>query len=259
MSTMCADIFDNTGEIRLGGEALNFAMHMREFSDIHVSLMGAIGDDEAGKKIIEVIKNSPIDRECVHVISGGKTASNRIYLTQEGDRYFKNDSWDGGVYQEFSLLDADRQKLKDTDLVYINYYSPNLKEILRLKESYGYQLAIDFDVVRDFEHIEEIIAHTDYIFFSGDKQTLDVMSQWSKKYPAIFNVTLGEKGSVTFYRGKARSIDAFPVKEVVDTTGCGDSYHAAFLASYLRDKDIMKAMILGSRIASATLQHIGGF
>ena len=46
---------------------------------------------------------------------------------------------------------------------------------------------------------------------------------------------------------------------VIDTTGCGDSYHAGFLCSYLRDRDIINAMNEGSRVASKTLSHIGGF
>lgn len=32
MSTICADVFDDTEEIRLGGEALNFAMTISKLS-----------------------------------------------------------------------------------------------------------------------------------------------------------------------------------------------------------------------------------
>ena len=47
--------------------------------------------------------------------------------------------------------------------------------------------------------------------------------------------------------------------KVMDTTGCGDSYHAGFVCSHLIDNDIEKAMKAGSEIAAETLLKYGGF
>ena len=46
---------------------------------------------------------------------------------------------------------------------------------------------------------------------------------------------------------------------VIDTTGCGDSYHAGFVCSYMLENNIEKAMNIGSEIAAETLKHYGGF
>lgn len=260
MSTICADVFDDTGEIRLGGEALNFAMTISKYSHVGISLMGAVGNDCIAQKAIKCIKErKTIDMSCVHVIDNGKTATNRIYHDSEGNRYFKKDSWDGGVYQTFKLSDIDKKKLQEADIVFINYYSPNFQDVFDLKLEYGYQMAVDFDVVRNFVELEKIIERIDFIFFSGDEQTLTVLRKWSKLYDGIFNATLAEKGSVTFYNGREYYADAIPVEKIVDTTGCGDSYHAAFLASYLNNHNIDMAMEEGSLVASNTLTFLGGF
>jgi fructoselysine 6-kinase len=259
MSTICADVFDGTNEIRLGGEALNFAMQSCNYPHIRMSIIAGIGDDEIGQHAIRCIEQKDIDRSCVHIIKGGTTASNRIYLTNEGERYFKSASWNGGVYQDFTLSDIDRKKLSVSDIVFINYYSPNFQEVLNLKDEYGYQMAVDFDVVRNFGELEQIVSKIDYVFFSGDEEMLPVLQEWSKKYQGIFNATLAEKGSVSYHRGKEYCVKAVPVDCIVDTTGCGDSYHAGFLASFVRDKDIVLAMNKGSEIASKTLSYIGGF
>ena len=104
MSTICVDVFDNTDEIRLGGEALNFAMTISNYAHVIISLMGAVGDDDIGRKAVECIKaRKNIDMSCVHMIDNGKTATNKIYHDVTGNRYFKEDSWDGGVYQDFKL------------------------------------------------------------------------------------------------------------------------------------------------------------
>ena len=49
------------------------------------------------------------------------------------------------------------------------------------------------------------------------------------------------------------------VKEVIDTTGCGDSYHAGFVCSHLINGNIYEAMRVGTELATETLSHYGGF
>ena len=230
MTCMCVDVFDDTGEIRPGGEALNFAAIASKYNHISVDLLGAIGDDDYGKAILKSIENKPINKEFIHIISGSATANHRIYLTEKGDRYFKDDSWNGGIHDTYLLSDSDKNRIASADIIFITFDSPNFDDVLELRKSCRFQLAVDFNVLR-----------------------------WSERYDNIFNITLAENGSVTYYMGKEYRVDAVPVNNVIDTTGCGDSYHAGFLCSYLRDCDIINAMNEGSRVASKTLSHIGGF
>jgi sugar/nucleoside kinase (ribokinase family) len=44
----------------------------------------------------------------------------------------------------------------------------------------------------------------------------------------------------------------------VDTTGCGDSYQAAFTVSWRREHNISEAMQKGASAAAETLKHMGG-
>lgn len=259
MTTMCGDIFDASGEIRPGGEALNFATIASEYPHVEISLLGAIGDDECGREILKSIQNKKIDQSCIHVVAGGTTACNRTYLTEQGDRYYKEDSWNGGVYNTFRLTDKDREKLKEADIVFLNFECTNFDEVLELKKKLGFQLAVDFDVARDLEKLESIAADVDFFFISGEEGLLPVFRDWSLKYDGIFNVTLAEKGSVSFQKGQEYRTLAVPVEEIIDTTGCGDSYHSAFICSYVKERDILKAMEEGSRTASETLTHLGGF
>lgn len=258
LSTICADIFDGTDQVRIGGEAYNFAMAASEYAHVEMSIIAGVGNDIYGRTAIECLREKNVDTSCVHVIEGGRTASNRIYLTEAGERYFKSNSWDGGVYQEFELSGLDKGKMRNADIVFINYYSPNFPDVLKLKEEYGYQLAVDFDVVRDFNAIEKTLYSIDYVFISGEESILSIFAKWSEKYRAIFNMTLGHRGSVTYFGGEEYRVNAVPVQKVIDTTGCGDGYHAGFLASYASDHDIILAMREGSKIASKILSGIGG-
>ena len=79
------------------------------------------------------------------------------------------------------------------------------------------------------------------------------------KYAEVIMDSISERWSVTYYKGKEFKAKAVKVDTVIDTTGCGDSYHAGFVCSYILEKDIEKAMSVGSEIAAETLMHYGGF
>ena len=259
MPTLCADIFDATGEILPGGEALNLACIACRYDHMDVALLGAIGEVGPGQAILREIDARPIDRTNVHVIEGGATATHRIYHTPEGDRYFKPDSWQGGVFAAYRLTEGDKAAMNAADVVFCTWYSPNFREILECRKQGGFRLAVDFDIERDFARMEAVLPWVDFFLISGDDAVLPAAKAWSEKYDALFNVTLAEKGSITYHRGQAYRVQAVPVEQVIDTTGCGDSYHGGFLCRYLLDGDITEAMHEGSRVASETLGHMGGF
>lgn len=258
LTTMCADYFEESGDIVPGGEALNFAAAASAYKNVRVSIIGAIGDDPCGEKILEVITSKGIDKTRLHIVKGGKTACNRIFLTKDGDRYFKDNSWDGGADDEFRLSEQDMEKLALSDIVYTHYWCPNFAKISELKKSCGFKLAVDFDVIRDLDLLEKNAALTDFFFISGEEGMLPFFRGLSEKYPAVFNITLAEKGSVTYQNGSEYRVKAVPVSAVADTTGCGDSYHAGFICEYAESGDIIKAMEEGGRAAAEILSHIGG-
>ena len=259
MPTLCADIFEHSGEILPGGEALNFACIACQYDHVDVSLLGAIGEDEPGRHIQQVIAQRPIDVKNVHVISGGMTATHRISIDEHGDRYFKPGAWNGGVLNTYRLTESDYAALDAADIVFCTWFSPNFREVLEARKAGTFQLAVDFDIERSFAKMEEVLPWVDFFMISGDDSVLPIAKAWSEKYDGLFNVTLAARGSVTYHRGAEYRVSAVPVSEVIDTTGCGDSYHAGFVCSYAKDGNILAAMQEGSRTASETLGHVGGF
>lgn len=259
LPTLCADIFEHSGEILPGGEALNFACIACQYDHVDVSLLGAIGEDEPGRHIQQVIAQRPIDGKNVHVISGGMTATHRISIDEHGDRYFKPGAWNGGVLNTYRLTESDYAALDAADIVFCTWFSPNFREVLEARKAGTFQLAVDFDIERSFAKMEEVLPWVDFFMISGDDSVLPIAKAWSEKYDGLFNVTLAARGSVTYHRGAEYRVSAVPVSEVIDTTGCGDSYHAGFVCSYAKDGNILAAMQEGSRTASETLGHVGGF
>ena len=259
MPTLCADIFEHSGEILPGGEALNFACIASRYDHVRLSLLGAIGDDPAGRRILEVIDEHKINRDHVHIVTDGPTATHMISIDEHGDRYFKPGAWNGGVFERYRLTESDATALQAHDVVFVTYSSPNFQEVLEIRRHSHFKLAVDFDVCRDFAKMEETLPWVDFFMISGDESVLPVAKSWSEKYDSLFNATLAAEGSVTYRNGLEYRVKAVPVEEVIDTTGCGDSYHAGFVCSFMKDGDIIAAMHEGSKVASETLSHLGGF
>lgn len=256
---ICADVFDGTDIIRPGGEALNFAAHASKFDEIAVTLLGIVGRDKYAETIMASIAGMKINTLSIRTDERYPTANNRTYLTKEGDRYYKEDSWDGRILDDIVLNDNEINLLANADVVFIHFQASCFKQVINLKKSYDFKLAVDFDVCRDFEEMKRYAPLTDFFMISGSEELLPCFEEWSNCYDGLFNMSLAERGSVTYHKGKEYIEAAAKVDEIVDTTGCGDSYHAGFVCSYMLDKDIKKAMMAGSQLAAETLSHYGGF
>ena len=78
-----------------------------------------------------------------------------------------------------------------------------------------------------------------------------------EKYPdKQIVMTVGENGSYYINGDTLIHQDAYKV-EAIDTTAAGDTFTGFFLASYLKDKDIKKALDLAAKASSITVQGKG--
>lgn len=255
MTVCCMDVYPEENEAYVGGNSINFASGCIR-KGIKASIVGCVGTDDYGWEIIDTLTKSGIDVSCLHTRIG-KTASNRIYISKNGERFFLPDSWDGGVYQTFMLSEEDWAFVFEHDIVAIPANNPNFQTTLnRLGGSN--KLVVDFLDSRDIQFIESVLPRIALGFISGNREMATRLKSLSKSITAPIVVTLGADGSITLLNGKEFYQEAIPVKAIVDTTGCGDSYQAAFAVSWWQEHSIPMAMKEGTLAAAATLTHMGG-
>ncbi|MCP5004135.1 MAG: sugar kinase [Planctomycetes bacterium] len=75
--------------------------------------------------------------------------------------------------------------------------------------------------------------------------------------PRVVVVTLGCKGSLTVTDSESFYLPAFQVK-VVDTTGCGDVFHGAFIYGILQNWKLKRVVKFASATAALKCRQIGG-
>jgi fructoselysine 6-kinase len=256
LTCCCVDVFPEKDTIIAGGNALNVAASCSKTGKADVFLMGNIGTDLYAKKIKETADKYNIKRERLYEIKG-ESASNKVYLTAAGDRYFKNDSWTSGVYQDYKISADDEIFMKDFDAAATTFNDPNFAHILKISRESDFLLSVDFLDHTPKDEWRNYLSAIDLFFISGKSEHLTLLKQWSTEYPTLFVATLGENGSIAYKNGKEYSCGAVEVEKVIDTTGCGDAYQGAFVVDYLINNDVMSAMRAGSEAAAVTLSFVG--
>ncbi len=71
-------------------------------------------------------------------------------------------------------------------------------------------------------------------------------------------LTRGERGAIySNADGTRNEYPAIKVAKIADPTGAGDAFTAGFFSTYLRTRDIDRAMKVGIKVATFTLEYVG--
>ncbi len=256
LTSFCVDLFPELDKVYVGGNSLNFATQCKLSGYKNISVIGAVGKDSFGKQIENQLDKLNINRSRLYQIDE-PTASNKIFINEKGDRYFKEDSWNGGAFDKFRLSENDWNSLANSRIVAMPAGDPNLKELLKRRNE-KQLVVIDFLDYFNIDFIKEHIDKIDIVFLSGKEEMLDELQELSSQKGKLIVPTLGAKGSIALSENKRYYQKAIEVNKIVDTTGCGDAFQAAFSIEWLNTKDIEKSLIEGSIAASKILNFIGG-
>lgn len=107
------------------------------------------------------------------------------------------------------------------------------------------------DILKVNEHEMEVLTgHTD------PERAAVCLAEWGVKEVLI---TLGSLGSLIYAEGEYCRIPAYAPREVVDATGCGDTYMTGYL--YMRNKgcSCYEAGCFAAAMSSLKLEHSGPF
>lgn len=256
LTSFCVDFFPEQDKIYVGGNSLNYAAQCKLLGYEDISVIGAVGKDKFGALIKKQLDSLMINRSRLYQIDE-PTASNKIFINERGDRYFKEDSWNGGAFDTFRLAEDDWKSIADSRIVAMPAGDPNLKDLLK-RRTKDQLVVIDFLDYLGIDFIQKHIENIDIVFLSGKEEILPELQALSSQTGKLIVPTLGEKGSVAFHGDEEYSQEAIQVDKIVDTTGCGDAFQAAFSIEWMNSKDVQKSLEAGSIAASKVLTFVGG-
>ena len=196
-------------------------------------------DDEAtGHAIIEICKGQ--NRIILH--GGANQSISEEQIDETLSHFEKGDVL--LIQNEISSLAYLIKRAKEKGLRTVFNTAPMNEMVF----TYPLQL-IDIFIVNEIEGAA--LAKTD----SADNE--QIIAALMEAFPSQQIVlTLGEEGSCYISRDMVIRQPAYPVK-AVDTTAAGDTFTGFFLASYLQDNDVARALDLAAKAASITVQGEG--
>jgi sugar/nucleoside kinase (ribokinase family) len=254
-SVAALDYFPQQNKYYAGGNSLNQAIHFRQMG--HASaFVGAVGTDAAGDQLAALLQAEAVDVSRMHRIDG-PTACNRIVNDDAGERYGVEGAWAGGVYEHFELDETDWDYLDQYEVWATHANGPNYLRALERKKSAQF-MCVDFLHLKNYELLQKSLRVVDIAYFGGTPDMVNDLAGIAKTNRGIIVLTLGARGSVAFAGERVYSQEALTTGKVIDTTGCGDAFQAAFTASYFATHDIHVSLLAGAELGHTAAMSFGG-
>lgn len=241
-----------------GGNAVNVAVMAKRLG-AEAAYLGALGEDERGKLIIDSLTAEGIDLTHTHILPGVENAWAEVNLI-DGDR----------VFGRYSSGAAALLKLNEDDLAYIHTFDAVHSSIYSFLEDQKKELRqasrfLSFDFSSHLEEMPLIQSWLPYVDLAvlslSEAPNVDPLSmaQMLKQGGAgMALITQGEEGAWLLTETGMVHQDMIPTR-VVDTMGAGDALIAGFLTEYLAGSEIPIALKKGAVFAAENCRHEGAF
>ena len=251
-----------------GGTSFYFAHAIKHFDDIDFALVTAVGASEMG--VVDELKQEGI--QVTTMPSRYSVYFENIYGENQNNRtqrvLAKADPFtvealqavDAKIFHLGSLL-AD-----DFSLDVVKYlYSNGLVSA----DSQGYLRAVrDTNVFAVewpenkavFRHVHLLKANEhemEVLTGSADAKTAgQILYDWGVKEVLL---TFGDMGSVVYDGTTFHKIPAYQAREIVDATGCGDTYMTGYLYQRSKGASIEEAGCFAAAMSTLKIEHSGPF
>ncbi len=256
-------------ERMLGGAATHFALAASFFDEVHV--VGVVGED-FGEAEFAVLGTRGIITEDVERVPGGKTFFwSGAYEDNMNDR--ETLSTELNVFESFAPRLSPGSRASET--LFLANIVPALQLQVREQCSGARFAALDSmdlwisiardDLVRAIGTVDCVMLNDEEIeLLTGQPTVLSAARELLSWGPTAVVAKQGKYGAGIFTAEGSFWLPAFPLEQVVDPTGAGDSFAGGFVGflSQHRDEDVTldllrRAMAYGSAIASFNVEEFG--
>ena len=250
----------------LGGSAAYFALGASFFAPVRI--VGVIGQDFP-QEYLDIFTQRNID---IQGIEHGK-----------GDTFH----WRGRYHEDINLRDTLELHLnvlagfepklpesyRDAEYVFLGNIDPVmqmevLRQIRRLKlvvcDTMDHWIReSQQELTRVLERIEILVVNdSEARLLSGHDNIVKAARAILKMGPKMVLIKRGEYGVLQFSDSSMFATPAYPLEEVFDPTGAGDSFAGGFLGQLARSDDqsrggMRRAIVYGSVVASFTVEDFG--
>ncbi|MEJ2657429.1 MAG: PfkB family carbohydrate kinase [Desulfobacterales bacterium] len=245
-----------------GGGPVATAMVALARWGVSCAFAGVVGDDPFGDMITSSLDEENIDTGGIRVRSGFE--SQFAFIVAEPGFGRRTIFWRKPTGPSMSPEEIDYRMIHDAKVFHTDgiYAEASLAACKAAKKA-GVRVVVDAGSLR--EGMLELARASDYFLASetfakaliGEDNPQDACVKLAELGPKVVGVTLGAKGYIAMDRGRIIKRPAYPV-EAIDTTGCGDVFHAGFIYGLIEKWNIDKCFDFAAWAAAMVSLRLGG-
>ena len=254
-------------ERMLGGAAVHFSLAASFFTEVRP--VGPVGDD-FGEEQFELLRSRGIITEDIERVPGGQSFFWRGHYDFDLNVAHTDDT-QLGVFGEFEPKLSDAAKAADT--LFLANIQPDLQRQVRAQCAAGFSgldsMNLWIDIAKD--SLLAAIAEVDCLvvndaeirMLTGESNLARAARAVMELGPRAVVAKQGEYGAALFTGDGFFALPGFPLEDVRDPTGAGDSFAGGFfgyldgLGREADDSDLRRAMGYGTVLASFNVEEFG--
>ena len=247
-----------------GGGGTNTAVSLARLGH-KVGYLGSLGNDENGRKILDLLKKEKID--FIGKLINDTTGYSIILDSIEHERTILTYK---GANDKLKFSDINLKKLKTKWFYFSSMISESFKTLEKLAEfAEKNKINIAFNpstylAKKGIDYLKKILTRTSILILNNEEALLLVgknnvktmLKELYKLGPEIIIITDGKK-AINAYDGKNIYV-LIPNKiRVVESTGAGDAFASSFLSGMIKKNNVDFALRLGLVNSESVIQKSG--
>lgn len=225
--------------------------------------LGKFGDDELGRLVQADLSASRVDLSGSLVQAGGSMGF--AFIIVEAGTGRRTILWTGEGKSHLAPDEINRDVILASRYLHLDHYSMDAAvAAAKIAREGKVQVVLDAEALHD--GIDDLLPLVDVLIsceqfaydYTGKHNCGDALNAlYDKTNAHTVAITAGEQGSFCRSADETHRQAAFPM-EVVDTTGCGDVYHGAFIYGLMQDWPLARIAEFSSAAAALNCRGLGG-
>ncbi len=269
-----AKVYVNQVYFEAGGGASNTAVGFSKLG-LKPAIIGRVGRDREGIELIKGLKKEKINTHWIQIDRETSTGFSAILSLSHRKRAHAIFAYRGS--NDNLVLKINREEVKQVKWIYLSSLSSTVWEDF-LKDAFSLKTGTikiawnpsNVQLKAGWKKLNKYLEKTEVLILNDDEARELVLSKMKtndlsnqnllkrlyKMGPKIVVITAGKKGAYA-YNGKMHYQKPAPAK-VIQTTGAGDSFSAAFISSlFYNPNDIQRALKWGVTNSASVIDQIG--
>ena len=264
------------------GDTLNFCNYLDK-KKLNAFFLSAIGKSEINQSLLDFVKSKKISTKYIKKINQFEVGLYLIKNKDNGEKqffYWRDESAAKHYFNNIDFVNLYKE-LKNFDYIYFSGITlsiihisklNNFIKLLKLLKSKKIKIVFDFNIRPSRWNkknlnifLDSVLKFVDICFLSGEdmnywknKNNIKSYEQIVRKYKLKHSIFRKNAKFTYVFLNKTRYVFKNKLlKRVVDTSGAGDGFNAAYLSNFIVNNDPVLALKAGSSLGSKIVMKKG--